>query len=281
MVRCPMGAEPIHVCAAVLEDAQGRVLLARRGHGRDLAGAWEFPGGKREPGETPQQALCRELHEELGIRVQASDCSALIRVPHAYPHKRIVLDVYRVGVWRGKPHGKEGQALAWTPGYKLGDYTMPAADLPVIAALTQPEHYLLTPATAGPLRGFADELRLALAQGARCIQLRMPNLNDNDLREYAHLARELCAEFGANLLLSANVSLARELGVGVHLQAAQLAVFDSRPLAPEFPVAASCHNAAELALAQALGVDFVVLGPVQRTPSHPGAARLGRIRRAA
>jgi 8-oxo-dGTP diphosphatase len=270
-----MGIDPVHVCAAVLEDAQGRVLLARRSQGRDLAGAWEFPGGKREPGETPQQALCRELHEELGIRVQAHDCRPLIRVPHAYPHKRIVLDVYRVGAWQGKPRGKEGQALAWTPGYKLGDYAMPAADLPVIAALMQPEHYLLTPATAEPLRGFAEELRLALAQGARRIQLRMPNLDGNDLREYAHLARELCAEFGASLLLNANVELAREIGVGVHLRAVQLAAFDARPLAPEFPVAASCHNAAELARAQALGADFVVLGPVQKTPSHPDAKPLG------
>ncbi|PIX60904.1 MAG: DNA mismatch repair protein MutT [Lysobacterales bacterium CG_4_10_14_3_um_filter_64_11] len=270
-----MAAEPVHVSAAVLHDAHGRVLLARRSHGRDLAGAWEFPGGKLEPGETPPQALCRELHEELGIRVRPADCSALIRVPHAYPHKRIVLDVYRVSAWQGVPHGREGQALAWTPMYKLGDYAMPAADLPVIAALLQPQQYLLTPARAGPLRGFADALRVALVQGAQRIQLRMPGLDAHALREYAHLARQLCAEVGASLLLNGDVALARELALGVHLRAAQLAAFDRRPLPPELPVAASCHNAAELALAQALGVDFVVLGPVQRTPSHPDAEPLG------
>ncbi|PKM02031.1 MAG: DNA mismatch repair protein MutT [Gammaproteobacteria bacterium HGW-Gammaproteobacteria-6] len=270
-----MGAEPVHVSAAVMEDAQGRVLLARRSVGRDLAGAWEFPGGKREPGETPQQALCRELREELGVGVEPEDCSPLIRVPHAYPHKRIVLDVYRVSAWQGKPHGREGQALAWTPGYKLGDYAMPAADLPVIAALMQPERYLLTPATAGPLRSFADELRGALAQGARRIQLRMPGLDNNDWREYAHLARDLCADFGAGLLLNADVKMAIELGVGVHLRAAQLSEHKARPLPAELPVAASCHNATELAQAQALGVDFVVLGPVQKTASHPGQTPLG------
>src|SRR3546814_1812786 len=162
-----MGAEAGHVSAAVMEDGQGRVLLTRRSDDGDLAGAWEFPGGKREPGETAQQALCRELHEELGIRVRVGACSPLIRIPHAYPHKRIVLDVYRVSAWQGTPRGKEGQALAWTPAYKLGDYPMPAADLPVIAALLQPAHYLVTPAYAGPVRGFAYALRTALDRGAQ------------------------------------------------------------------------------------------------------------------
>lgn len=270
-----MGAEPVHVSAAVMEDAQGRVLLTRRSDNGDLAGAWEFPGGKREPGETPQQALCRELHEELGIRVRTGDCHPLIRIPHAYPHKRIVLDVYRVSAWQGKPRGKEGQALAWTPGYKLGDYPMPAADLPVIAALIDPPHYVVTPAQAGPLRGFADELRTVLERGARRIQLRMPGLDRNDLREYAHLARDLCEDFGASVLVNADITLAREMGVGVHLRAAQLAATEIRPLPAELPVAASCHDAHELALAQALSVDFVVLGPVQKTASHPGQAPLG------
>lgn len=270
-----MRTEAVQVSAAVLEDAQGRVLLARRSQGRDLAGAWEFPGGKLEAGETPPQALCRELHEELGITVRPSDCQPLIRVPHAYPHKRIVLDVYRVAAWQGTAHGKEGQALAWTPMYKLADYAMPAADLPVIAALLQPQQYLVTPPRAAPLRGFADALRVALVQGAQRVQLRLHGLDGNDLREYTRLARELCADCGASLLLNADVALARELGVGVHLRAAQLMALDVRPLPAESAVAASCHSAAELAQAQALGVDFVVLGPVQATASHPDATPLG------
>lgn len=270
-----MGAEPVHVSAAVMEDGQGRVLLTRRSDDGDLAGAWEFPGGKREPGETAQQALCRELHEELGIRVRVGACSPLIRIAHAYPHKRIVLDVYRVSAWQGKPRGKEGQALAWTPAYKLGDYPMPAADLPVIAALLEPAHYLVTPAHAGSLRGFADALRIALERGAQRIQLRMPGLDRDDLREYAHLARDLCEDFGASLLVNADIALAREMGVGVHLRAAQLAATVARPLPAQSLVAASCHNAQELALAQALGVDFVVLGPVLETASHPGQTPLG------
>src|SRR3546814_4391167 len=95
----------------------------------------------------------------------------------------------------------------------------------------------------------------------------MPGLDRDDLREYAHLARDLCEDFGASLLVNADIALAREMGVGVHLRAAQLAAVATRPLPAQSPVAASCHNAQELAQAQALGVDFVVIGPV-RSEEH-------------
>ena len=103
----------MHVVAGVLTDARGRILLARRTAGRDLAGDWEFPGGKLEAGETPIQALDRELNEELGIRIHSME--PLIAVAQAYKDKRIVLDVYRVSHYSGKPRGREKQALAWSP----------------------------------------------------------------------------------------------------------------------------------------------------------------------
>ncbi len=93
-------APPIHVMAGVVTDVRGRVLLARRTQGRDLAGLWEFPGGKVDPGETPEQALARELHEELGI--DADIGAPLISVPQQMPHKRIVLDVRHVPAHRGQ-----------------------------------------------------------------------------------------------------------------------------------------------------------------------------------
>src|SRR6188508_216389 len=113
---------PVHVVAGVMLDARGRVLLARRTEGRDLAGLWEFPGGKVDPGETPRQALARELFEELGIHVQAAE--PLIAVPQQYRDKRILLDVYRVTRYSGKPRDLEQQALAWSPHDKLGTYPM-------------------------------------------------------------------------------------------------------------------------------------------------------------
>ncbi len=127
-----MSAPPVHVVAAVLRDARGRILLTRRTEGRDLAGLWEFPGGKVEPGETPEAALARELREELEIEAEVG--AAVTCVEADSPGKRVRLDVREVR-FRGKPRGAEGQALAWVPLRKLPDYPMPPADLPVVELL--------------------------------------------------------------------------------------------------------------------------------------------------
>ena len=122
----------IHVVAGVLRDARGRILLARRTEGRELAGLWEFPGGKVEPGESPEDALVRELREELGIEAVVG--APVACVPLESPGRRLLLDVREVA-FRGLPRGLEGQALAWVPLRKLVDYPMPPADLPVVAEL--------------------------------------------------------------------------------------------------------------------------------------------------
>ena len=143
----PDSLRSIHVVAGVIRDARGRILLTRRTESRDMPGLWEFPGGKREPGETPEQALARELQEELGIAATVGP--RVIAVPHRYPHKRLLLDVRRVTAWKGTLKGLDGQALAWVPPGKLASYAMPGADRPVVAALLQPERYLVTPAPEG------------------------------------------------------------------------------------------------------------------------------------
>lgn len=264
--------QPVHVVAAVLRDARGRILLARRTAGRDLAGAWEFPGGKVEPGETALQALDRELHEELGIRVLAAE--PLIAVPQAYPAKRIVLDVYTVTAFEGTPRGRERQALAWSPLDKLSSYPMPPADRPVVAALTTPGRYLIS-ADAPERTPFLARLDRALAAGVRRVQLRARGLSPPALAELARDAGQRCRTRGAQLLVNGEPGLAADLGLGLHLRSDQLMSLDHRPLPPGQAVAASCHNAEELAQAERLGLDFVVLGPVRATESHPEATPLG------
>jgi 8-oxo-dGTP diphosphatase len=264
-------SQRIHVVAAVVTDVRGRVLLARRTAGRDLAGAWEFPGGKVDPGETAFQALERELHEELGIRIDA--VTPLIAVPQAYPSKRLVLDVYRVDAYRGKPQGREKQALAWSPLEKLATYPMPPADRPVVALLMQPDRYLVTPDAGPDRKKFLQGVERALAAGIRRIQLRTGPRDD--LPDLAAQVQSRCAPHDAQLLINADIALARKLKCGVHLRASQLTELRERPLPKEQPVAASCHDEAELRLAEALDVDFVVLGPVAATPSHPDRAPLG------
>jgi 8-oxo-dGTP diphosphatase len=265
----------IEVVAGVVTDARGRILLARRTEGRDLAGLWEFPGGKREPGETPEEALARELQEELGI--VATVGPRVIAVPHRYPHKRLQLDVRRIASWQGTLKGLDGQALAWVPPGKLASYAMPGADRPVVAALLQPDRYLVTPAPEGDGRRWLAAIERAASAGeARRIQLRPGAGTDPVLwRALARDAAALCRAADMEVLVNGDIALARELRVGVHLKAAQLAALGQRPLPQALPVAASCHDATELAHAERLRCDFAVLGPVQATASHPGAAPLG------
>ena len=175
----------LHVVAAVLEDAGGRVLLTRRTEGRDLAGAWEFPGGKLENGESPAAGLARELHEELGIAVDPADCSPLIAVPFAYADKRILLDVFRIARWEGAPRGLESQALAWAPPERLHRYPMPPADRPVIAALRQPGCYPITPEPGDDHAAFVERIERLLTAGWRRIQLRARRLDRDALRPLA------------------------------------------------------------------------------------------------
>jgi 8-oxo-dGTP diphosphatase len=264
----------VHVVAGVMLDARGRVLLARRTEGRDLAGAWEFPGGKVDPGETPAQALARELEEELGIRVQAAE--PLIAVPQQYRDKRILLDVYRVTRYAGKPRDREQQALAWSPHEKLCTYPMPPADRPVVAALTQPAHYLVTPDFDGAdQRGFLAAIGRALESGIRRLQLRVPALGGAGLEALAREVKQRCDPLGAELLVNGDIALAARIGCGVHLRSTQLMELRERPLPSQLRVAASCHDAAELARAHDLGLDFAVLGPVARTPGHGERAPIG------
>jgi 8-oxo-dGTP diphosphatase len=123
------------VVAAALIDADGRVLLARRPTGKSMEGQWEFPGGKIEPGETPEQALIRELKEELGIDVTESCLAPLAFASHDYDHFHLVMPLYAIRQWRGQPTAKEGQTLAWASKDKFNSYPMPPADIPLVAQL--------------------------------------------------------------------------------------------------------------------------------------------------
>ena len=129
------GREVVLVVACALVDAEGRVLLARRPEGKRMAGLWEFPGGKMNPGETPEAALARELKEELGITVQEKDLGPFTFASHRYESFHLLMPLYFCTRWQGKPRPKEGQALAWVARDRLVEYPMPAADRPLIPML--------------------------------------------------------------------------------------------------------------------------------------------------
>lgn len=123
------------VTAVALIDPEGRVLLAQRPEGKSLAGLWEFPGGKVEPGETPESALIRELKEELGIDTWRSCLAPLTFASHSYDDFHLLMPLFACRRWEGIVQGREGQNLAWVKPAKLRDYPMPPADLPLIPIL--------------------------------------------------------------------------------------------------------------------------------------------------
>jgi 8-oxo-dGTP diphosphatase len=123
------------VAACALLDREGAVLIAKRPEGRPLAGLWEFPGGKVEAGEEPEEALVRELHEELGIDIAKRDLAPLIFASHAYPDFHLLMPVYLCRRWQGSVAAREGQELLWVKPGALHLYDMPPADEPLKIAL--------------------------------------------------------------------------------------------------------------------------------------------------
>ncbi|MFT7592856.1 MAG: 8-oxo-dGTP diphosphatase [Paracoccaceae bacterium] len=123
------------VSAVALIDVDGRVLLAQRPPGKSMAGLWEFPGGKVEPGETPERALIRELQEELGIDTWSSCLAPLCFASHSYDDFHLLMPLFACRKWQGIPTPQEGQVLKWVTGRNLRDYPMPPADIPLIPIL--------------------------------------------------------------------------------------------------------------------------------------------------
>jgi 8-oxo-dGTP diphosphatase len=123
------------VAAAALIDADGRVLIAERPSGKSMAGLWEFPGGKVEPGETPEAALIRELREELGIETRASCLAPLSFASHGYEDFHLLMPLFACRRWQGIANPREGQRIRWVHARDLSSYPMPPADLPLIPVL--------------------------------------------------------------------------------------------------------------------------------------------------
>ena len=123
----------ILVAACALVDADGRVLIAQRPEGKSMAGLWEFPGGKVEDGETPEETVIRELQEELGIAV--TRCRPLLEIHHEYSDKSVLLDVWWIDAFEGQAEGREGQPLVWVSAEALSQYRFPAANQGIIAAV--------------------------------------------------------------------------------------------------------------------------------------------------
>ena len=262
----------VDVAAAVITRPDGAFLLGQRAAGTFYPGYWEFPGGKVEAGETPRDALIRELREELGLRAETA-WPWIVR-EHEYQHAHVRLHFFEVPRWSGEITDHIHSALCWQRIDSLTVSPMLPANGPVLASLALPHEYGITHAWQTGIERQLAQLDAALARGLTLIQVREATLDATARRRFAGQVVARAHARGARVLINADASLARELGAdGVHLTAAQLGTLAARPALPL--VGASCHTRGELERAAALGLDFAVLGPVRATPTHPDHAALG------
>lgn len=262
----------VKVAAAVILRPDGQFLLAQRPAGKPYSGYWEFPGGKMEAQESSEQALERELKEELGIHIEEI-YPWITRIYH-YRHASVELHFHRVVRWTGPLHGRESQQLAWQSVKAVRVAPLLPANGAVLRALALPEHYAISNVAELGREKFMRRLEQFLQGGLRMVQVREKNMPHAELKELAAEVIALAHRHQALVLLNSEFPLAQELAAdGVHLTSARLMRLDQRPLLPW--CGASCHNREELQRAAEMGVDFVVLGPVLPTPGHKSPPAMG------
>jgi 8-oxo-dGTP diphosphatase len=259
------------VAVGVIKNPSGQILISLRDDKLHQGGLWEFPGGKVEASETVEQALTRELKEEMGIAVQKA--TPLITINHQYPELVVQLRVFTVEQYDGEVKSCEGQPFLWVNPDDLTQYDFPAANHPIITAARLPQHYAILDDAVPSL--LLDNLKTILNKGFKLIQARIKTLTVEAVDTFLEHAYPLCKAHKAWLLLNSAVEHSGRFELdGIHLTSHHLRAINNRPEHKQW-VAASCHNLEDLIHAQKIGVDFVVLAPVLPTPTHPDIKVLG------
>lgn len=268
----------VHVAVAVIV-VDGQVLIAKRPEHLHQGGLWEFPGGKLEPGESVTQALERELKEELDITIKPE--RPLISVSHDYGDKKVLLDVWLVHHFEGRPCGYEGQTIAWVPLGELNKRKFPVANQPIITALNLPEFYLISPEPDLEYwHAYSVKLESALKRGVRLVQFRAKNLTAEQYFACAQQLEKLTAAYKARLVLNTSPDVFQAYAdriktAALHLGTEHLLSCQHRPVDKNILLSASCHNLAEIRHAQLIDADFITLSPVKTTTTHPGMKPMG------
>ena len=253
----------IHVAVGVIEGKDRKILLTRRPEHAHQGGKWEFPGGKVESGETVQEALSRELSEELDIVPER--LSPLIRIPFHYPEKHVLLDVWLVHQFAGTPTALEGQPMTWCQRDALGDMEFQEANKPIIQALNLPDRVLVTPSSLSSIE---------LLQGlSRSLDPRSPSVVY--LRNVAVTYEVIDIIHAAGCIAISRPDDLTEALDGYHLTSDVLMNLSERPDADGKLLSASCHSIEQIEKANYLGLDYIFLSPVKQTSTHPDVAPLG------
>jgi len=268
----PAGQNAVDVAAGVIVRADGQVLLAQRPPKKVYAGFWEFPGGKVESGETIHQALVRELHEELAMRVTRA--YPWVTQVFTYPHATVRIHFFRVTAWDGEIVAREHSGIEWQVPGNMNLAPMLPANTPVLRALELPVEYAISNVADMGEDAFLRALDRRLADRLMLVQLREEGRSRAELRALGQRMVAAARGHGARVLVAGDIQVAQEIGAdGVHLTAAQLAAMDARP--PFAWVGANCHDEHELAKARELALDFVVLGPILGPSGGAGREPMG------
>jgi 8-oxo-dGTP diphosphatase len=276
----------LHVAVGVI-CRKNYILISKRAENTHQGNLWEFPGGKVESDETTFQALYRELEEELGIRIEQAE--PLISIPFSYPAKNdqlaavnVLLDVWLVSSFSGRPYGKEKQPIKWVDRNQLGNFSFPQANHNIIRALFLPNSYLITPdsniSTEKTKQAFINRFKQLCIQGYLLIQLRFKKytLDESVLQELNQIADnyQVKLQFNSSSLTTYNLNCSH---FGIHLTSSELHTDKLISLRKQYNgyFSASCHNEDDVLKANALLLDFITISPVNQTNSHPDAKTLG------
>jgi 8-oxo-dGTP diphosphatase len=272
------------VAVAVIVNQMQQVCISLRHKDAHQGGLWEFPGGKIEQNESIEQALVREIKEELNLDISSS--RPLITITHQYADKKVRLHVNKILDYQGEATGVEGQAVKWVPVSELSDYEFPEANAPIIKSLQLPNKYLIT-GEFTDTDNFINKLKKSLANNIKLVQLRLKKnscVDEKQLKLLLTKTSELCKQSAAKLMLNIsteNLDLVNFSEIdfdGYHFDSKTLKSLSKKATQQHLDgklLSASCHNAEELQIAMRLNADFVVLSPVQKTASHPEMAAMG------